>query len=87
MITPVFNLKGIDDNKVLDLKQRIFEDYNDEIIEELPLDLRIKHNLLPIKDAIRRINIPEEMNETIDAVRRIKFEELFKFQLKVRYMF
>ena len=86
-ITPVFNLKGIDDNKVLDLKQRIFEDYNDEIIEELPLDLRIKHNLLPIKDAIRRINIPEEMNETIDAVRRIKFEELFKFQLKVRYMF
>ena len=53
-ICPVFNLKGIDDKKVLELKQRVFEDYSDEIVEELPLDLRVKYNLLPIKDAIRR---------------------------------
>lgn len=86
-ITPIFNLKGIDDKKILELKERIYEDYNHEIQEELPSYIRHKYNLIPIKDAIRNINIPEEMNDTVKAIRRIKFEELLKYQLKVRYMF
>lgn len=86
-ITPIFNLKGIDDKKILELKERIYEDYNHEIEEELPSYIRHKYNLIPIKDAIRNINIPEEMNDTVKAIRRIKFEELLKYQLKVRYMF
>ena len=86
-ITPVFNLKGIDDKKILELKERIYEDYSDEIKEELPSYIRHKYNLINIKDAIRNINIPEEMNDTVKAIRRIKFEELLKYQLKVRYMF
>ena len=86
-ITPIFNLKGIDDKKILELKERIYEDYSHEIEEELPSYIRHKYNLIPIKDAIRNINIPEEMNDTVKAIRRIKFEELLKYQLKVRYMF
>ena len=86
-ITPVFNLKGIDDKKILELKERIYEDYSDEIKEELPSYIRHKYNLINIKDAIRNINIPEEMNDTVKSIRRIKFEELLKYQLKVRYMF
>ena len=86
-ITPVFNLKGIDDKKILELKERIYEDYEDEIVEELPPFIRNKYDLIPIKQAIRNINIPEEMNDTYKAIRRIKFEELLKYQLKVRYMF
>lgn len=86
-ITPIFNLKGIDDKKILELKERIYEDYSHEIQEELPSYIRHKYNLIPIKDAIRNINIPEEMNDTVKAIRRIKFEELLKYQLKVRYMF
>ena len=86
-ITPVFNLKGIDDKKILELKERIYEDYEDEIVEDLPPYVRNKYDLIPIKTAIRNINIPEEMNDTYKAIRRIKFEELLKYQLKVRYMF
>ena len=86
-INPVFNLKGIDDKKLLDLKQRVFEDYGYEIEEDLPLELREKYGLIPIKEAIRRINIPDEMAETNEAIKRIKYEELIKFQLKVRYLF
>ena len=86
-INPIFNLKGIDDSKVLEIKQKLFEDYSDEIVEELPLEIRKKYNLIPIKEAVRNINLPEEMADTVDAIRRIKFEELFKYQLKVRYMF
>lgn len=86
-ITPIFNLKGIDDKKILELKEKLYEDYEDEIKEELPAYVRNKYNLIPIKAAIRNINIPEEMNDTYKAIRRIKFEELLKHQLKVRYMF
>jgi len=86
-INPVFNLKQIDDKKVLELKERIFEDYKDEIEEDLPKYILEKYNLLPIKEAVRKINIPEEMSETKEAIYRIKFEELLKFQLKVKYLF
>ena len=43
-ITPIFNLKGIDDKKILELKERIYEDYNHEIEEELPSYIRHKYN-------------------------------------------
>ncbi len=86
-INPVFNLKGFDDKKVLELKERIYDDYQDEIIDELPNYIKNKYNLINLKDAIRNINIPEEMKDTVGAIRRIKFEELFRYQLKVRYMF
>jgi len=82
-ITPIFNLKGIDDKKILELKEKLYEDYEDEIKEELPAYVRNKYNLIPIKAAIRNINIPEEMNDTYKAIRRIKFEELLKHQLLV----
>ena len=86
-INPVFNLKGIDDKKVLELKEKLYDDYSDEIIEELPPQIRREYDLVGIKDAVRNINIPEEMNDTYKAIKRIKFEELLKYQLKVRYMF
>ncbi len=85
-IQPVFNIKGVDDNKLFDLKEKLYYEYKDELVEDLPLELREKYDLLPINKAIKNINIPEEMSETLKAVRRIKFEELLKYQLKVKYM-
>ena len=85
-IQPVFNIKGLDDNKILNLKEKLYYEYKDELIEDLPLELREKYDLLPIQKAIKNINIPEEMSETLKAVKRIKFEELLKYQLKVKYM-
>ena len=46
-----------------------------------------KHKLIGLKRAIKYINIPDGMNEALKAVKRIKFEELFKYQLKIKYMF
>lgn len=86
-IQPVFNVKGIDDKKILEYKEKLFYEYCDELEEDLPQDLLNKYNLLPIKDAIRDINIPEEMDKALNAVYRIKFEELLKYQIKVKYMF
>lgn len=85
-INPVFNIKGIEDKKVLEIKEKLFYEYGDLLEENLPLDIIEKHNLIGIKDAIRFINIPETMEETLIAIKRIKFEELLQYQLKVKYM-
>lgn len=86
-IQPVFNIKGIDDKKILELKEKLYYDYRDELVEDLPEEVKKKYDLVSIEDAIRFINIPDEMDEAMRAVKRIKFEELFKYQLKVKYMF
>jgi len=85
-INPVFNIKGLEDKKVLEIKEKCFFDYQDLLIEDLPEDIRKEHDLISIREAIQYINIPEEMDQIQQAIKRIKFEELLKYQLKVKYM-
>lgn len=85
-INPVFNIKGIDDKKILEIKEKLYYEYKDCIVENLPLEIREKYQLIPIVDAIRYINIPESTEEIMKAIRRIKFSELLEYQLKVKYM-
>lgn len=85
-IQPVFNIKGIEDKKILQYKEKLFYDYRDELVEDLPLEIREKYDLVTIDDAIKYINIPDEMSEAMKAVKRIKFEELLKYQIKIKYL-
>ena len=85
-IQPVFNIKGVDDSKLFDLKEKLYYEYKDELVEDLPQEILEQFDLLPITKAIKYINIPEEIEQTYKAIKRIKFEELLKYQLKVKYM-
>lgn len=85
-IQPVFNIKGVDDDKIFTLKEKLYYEYRDELIEDLPEEIREKYDLISINKAIKYINIPEEIEQTFNAIKRIKFEELLKYQLKVKYM-
>lgn len=86
-INPVFNIKGISDEKMLEIKKKAFEEYQDEITDNLPDDIRKKNKLIPLKRAIKYINIPESVDEIKLAIKRIKFSELLEYQLKVKYLF
>lgn len=86
-IQPVFNIKGVDDQKVLAYKEKIYYEYKDELQEDLPPHILKQYNLLSINDAIKYINIPEKMSEAQLAIQRIKFEELLKYQIKIKYLF
>lgn len=84
-INPIFNIKGITDEKMLELKEKVYDDYYDDIEEILPSEIRSKYSLINLKNAIKYINIPEETEEVKLAINRIKFEELFMYQMKIKY--
>ena len=85
-INPVFNIKGLSDSKVLEIKERVYEEFGDKLEDFLPDDLRETYQLIPYKQAIKYINIPECSEEIKLAINRIKFEELFLYQTKIKYM-
>lgn len=85
-INPVFNIKGLSDEKILELKEKVYDDFFIEIEETLPKELMQKLNLIPLKRAIKYINIPESNEEISKAIRRIKYEELLTYQLKIKYL-
>lgn len=85
-INPIFNIPKISDEKVLELKRKVYEEYSDYIEETLPSEIREKYDLISLKRALKYINNPEDMEEVKLAIKRIKFEELYLYQLKIKYM-
>ncbi len=85
-INPIFNIPKISDEKILEFKRKVYEDYSDYIIETLPSDIRESNDLISLKRALKYINNPEDMEEVKLAIKRIKFEELYIYQLKIKYM-
>lgn len=60
------------------------DQYGDRMGELLPEALAKKYRLLPRKDAIRGIHQPDGPVSGADARRRLVYEELFLFQLKIQ---
>lgn len=85
-INPVFNVKGITDEKISTLKEKVYDDFCDEIEEILPQEIIKGKGLIPLRRAVKYINIPESNEEISKAIKRIKYEELFLYQLKIKYM-
>ena len=54
-----------------------------EIEENIPLDIIDRYKLMPRYEALREIHVPRDNNTLALSRRRLKFEELFFFQLKV----
>ncbi len=58
--------------------------FGPQIPELLPAELVDKHGLMPRREAIIRIHRPENSHEGQEARRRMVYEELFLFQLKLQ---
>ena len=85
-INPVYNLKGLTDKRITEIKEKILNRNLYSISDLLPASLLENKDLISFDDAIRFINIPETTQEVELAKKRIKFEELFLYQLKIKYM-
>lgn len=75
---------GIKQAALRKLIKGAYESYHSEIPEHVPVELKNKYRLISHQEAIKNIHFPEDENLSREAVREIKFEELFTFQLKIQ---
>jgi ATP-dependent DNA helicase RecG len=84
-LQPVYSLGGaITQAWIRKTMDRALIQYGALIPELLPADLLDKHKLVPRREAVMRIHRPENTHEGQEARRRMVYEELFLFQLKLQ---
>ena len=57
-----------------------------QLRDDLPLQLRQQYRLISYEDAILFSHFPENKEQVRQVQRRVKYEELLKFQLKIQYL-
>lgn len=85
-IEPIYNLDGISDVQFNKMFHLSYEEYGHLIIDDLPAHLITKYKLINFDQLIKIVHNPSSMKELEQLTRRIKYEELFKFQFKMQYM-
>ena len=77
---------GLSSRSIRKLIETVFEKYvKEELKERLSDRLLEEHNLLPKEDAIRQLHFPDSEERLERARYRMKFEELFFFELGLAF--
>lgn len=79
-IKPIYNIESINDVNLTKIIKNIINNKKFELKENLPQKIIEKYNLLNRSDAILNIHLPSSVDKLKDAIRRIKYEEAYKFQ-------
>ena len=85
-IVPVYKIKDISESKYLEIIEKVFRRYKNKIVETLPNEYLNKHNLLDLQSTIKTIHFADDVNQINNALRRVKYEELLKYQLSMKYL-
>lgn len=85
-IEPIYNLDGITDQSFKKVVSSAIEEYIYLLEDELPKSLIEKYKLITYEQLIQLIHNPITEKDLEKTVRRIKYEELFKFQFKMQYL-
>ncbi len=81
-LTETARKRGITSNTIYTLVKNLFSKVN-YIGETLPQSVIKSHNLMPLKEALINVHMPESMVKMEEARRRLKFEELFYVQMNI----
>lgn len=83
VLQPVYMLtKGISSSMIQKLVKQIFTHM--EIEDFLPLPIREENNLMPLREALQCIHIPDSYERMLEARKRLVFDEFFLFLLAIR---
>ena len=81
-IIPIYPLKaGITNNTLIKIISKVICQV--DIEENLPLSIIKKYKFCDLNKAIRKIHMPGNIEELEEARRRLKFQELFSYSLKI----
>lgn len=88
-LQPVYNSTekmkkaGLDSRGLQKLTATLLKTIGARIEETLPDYLLMKHQLMPLRNALHAIHFPSDPETLAKALRRLKFDELFFIQLKL----
>ena len=87
-LQPVYRVaQGISQTTLIKLIKTAFDQGLDLLIEEnLPQVLLERYHLLSRAEAVRAMHFPKDLAEYKQALRRVKFEELFYFQMQLQVL-
>lgn len=84
-LQPVYSIAGnLSQTWIRKLIASVLEQYGEWIPEVLPSELMSKHDLMRRSLAVRHIHMPDDVKQGLEARRRMVYEELFLFQLKLQ---
>ena len=83
-IVPVYSLtRGITQRYLRKTITACIEKYRDDLVDELPINVRNKYKLSNVKRSIGSIHFPKDFDEQEESLRRISFEEFYFFQISI----
>jgi len=85
-IEPVYSLKDIRLPTFLKILKEVLDNGAFPIQDDLPRVLQEKYRLISQEDVLNFVHFPKNMEQVRQVQRRIKYEELLKFQLKIQYL-
>lgn len=85
-IEPIYNLDGISDTQFQKLVKLSIVEYGYLIEDDLPESLRKKYKLIKYNELLKIVHNPITLKDLEKVTRRVKYEELFKFQFKMQYL-
>lgn len=84
-LQPVYSVGGsITQRWIRTTISQAMKQFGHMIDEQLPVKLLKKHALMPRKEAIMHVHHPTDISLSMEARKRIVYEELFLFQLKLQ---
>jgi ATP-dependent DNA helicase RecG len=83
-------LKGLDSHYMRGVVEKVLSIYLERVEELIPERVRDRYKLTNIDKALKAIHFPDSNDQKKEAIRRVKFDELFFFQAsiiskKIRY--
>ncbi|MBN2541222.1 MAG: ATP-dependent DNA helicase RecG [Bacilli bacterium] len=81
-IQPIYGIEDIND-KTLNKAIRSLLEHDPDLTETIPSDLLQKHQIPHINDLIVKIHLPEQEEDILQSRKRIIYEELLDFALRI----
>lgn len=85
-IEPVYSLKNLNKTYFLNVLKKAYHQYQYLLNDDLPLSIKNQYRLISVNDLFIFAHFPVNHEQVKQVIRRVKYEELLKFQLKMLYL-
>ena len=85
-IVPIYKNKDISESKYIEIVDKVQRKYVDLLEEDIPSKYLEKHELIDIKTLTKYMHNPQTMDQIEVAKKRLKYEELLKYQISMKYL-